>query len=247
MKQLHKRRSSYSYGDITVREIIASIVIVCVSFIIGILITNKISEIRMDNAEKYNKALKIENDENMFKYALDTNVGYTLVTGDLVALDPVTNENIDGDYYAILEIRERYTEHTRTDSKGKTETYWTWDEIGRDTTTATDVNFLGVDFSADSFSVDTSDYVDTVSVGFFRRNKYYTYPTESNGTVLLQLKDNTIQNKGTTFNKDKNIDAVLKSVRSNMWLFIFWIPWIGVTGFIVYKFVKADNYWLNKN
>ena len=55
------RKSGLNFGDfeITKREILASVSIIAVMFLIGVLISGKISEHQMDKNEVYNKAVKI--------------------------------------------------------------------------------------------------------------------------------------------------------------------------------------------
>ena len=69
------------YGDFTItkREVLASISIIAILLLIGVLISGKISEYQMDANEKYNKAVKIE-DSEMFEYGMRTNVGNAFVT-----------------------------------------------------------------------------------------------------------------------------------------------------------------------
>ena len=66
-----------SFGDIeiTKREVLASISIIAVMILLGILISGKISEYQMDKNEVYNKAVKIESQE-MFKHGMNTNNGH---------------------------------------------------------------------------------------------------------------------------------------------------------------------------
>ena len=51
----------YENFEITKREVIASVSIIAVLLLIGVLISGKISEHQMDQNEIYNKAVKIEN------------------------------------------------------------------------------------------------------------------------------------------------------------------------------------------
>ena len=55
-------KKGFDFGDfkITKREILASIFIIAVMILFGILISSKISEHQMDKNEIYNKAVKIE-------------------------------------------------------------------------------------------------------------------------------------------------------------------------------------------
>lgn len=132
-------RKGFDFGDfeITKREILASISIIAVMILFGILISSKISEHQMDKNEIYNKAVKIESQE-MFQYGMDINVGNAFVYGDLKAVDTVTCPEIGGEYMYVEKVKERYTMHTRTvthtDCKGHsyttTETYWTYQNTG---------------------------------------------------------------------------------------------------------------------
>ena len=108
-------RKGFDFGDfeITKREILASISIIAVMILIGILISGKISECQMDKNEKYNKAVKIESQE-MFRYGMDTNVGNAFVYGDLKAVDTVTYPEIGGEYMYVEKVKERYTMHTNS-------------------------------------------------------------------------------------------------------------------------------------
>ena len=131
----------FDFGDfeITKREILASISIIAVMILFGILISSKISEHQMDKNEIYNKAVKIESQE-MFQYGMDTNVGNAFVYGDLKAVDTVTYPEIGGEYMYVERVKERYTMHTRQVAhtrtvNGKsqtyytTDTYWNWDRV----------------------------------------------------------------------------------------------------------------------
>lgn len=123
-------RKGFDFGDfeITKREILASISIIAVMILFGILISSKISEYQMDKNEIYNKAVKIESQE-MFQYGMDTNVGNAFVYGDLKAVDTVTYPEISGEYMYVEKVKEKYTRHTRTvtyttgSGKNKTNSY----------------------------------------------------------------------------------------------------------------------------
>lgn len=92
-------RKGFDFGDfeITKREILASISIIAVMILFGILISSKISEHQMDKNEIYNKAVKIESQE-MFQYGMDTNVGNAFVYGvlkELMVIMKDYSENIE--------------------------------------------------------------------------------------------------------------------------------------------------------
>ena len=153
------RKRGFDFGDfeITKREILASISIIAIMLLIGVLIAGKISEHELDQNEKYNKAIKIDTQE-LFEYGMRTNVGNAFVYGDLKAVDTVTYPELDDSYMYVEKIKERYTKHTRQVAhtrtvNGKsqtyytTETYWTWDRVGSEEQICKEISFLGHVFS----------------------------------------------------------------------------------------------------
>ena len=91
--------------EITKREVLASISIIAVMILVGILISAKITERQMDRNEVYNKAVKIDSQET-FSYGMRTNVGNAFVYGTLEALDPVSYPEIDGSYMYVEKIKK---------------------------------------------------------------------------------------------------------------------------------------------
>ena len=179
-------RKGFDFGDfeITKREILASISIIAVMILFGILISSKISEHQMDKNEIYNKAVKIESQE-MFQYGMDTNVCNAFVYGDLKAVDTVTYPEISGEYMYIEKVKEKYTRHTRKvrHSNGKTtwyttETYWTWDRVGSEDINCKEVSFCGVNFASNKIDLPDTDYIDTIKKSSHVRYKYYGVGTE---------------------------------------------------------------------
>lgn len=99
--------------EITVREIIASISIVAVMILFGILISSKIEEYQMDKNEEYNKALKIESTD-LFKHGISTNAGNAFVYGNLKAVDTVTYPDLEDKYMYVKKEEQHYNVHTQT-------------------------------------------------------------------------------------------------------------------------------------
>ena len=125
---------------ITKREVLVSVIIVSVMLLLGIVIHGNINDQLMLEYQKYNTALQIENDSELFVYGMKTNVGNAFVYGDLKAIDTVTYPEIGGAYSYVEKVKERYTRHTRTVTKTKTvngktktytetEVYYTWDKV----------------------------------------------------------------------------------------------------------------------
>lgn len=143
---------------VTKREILVSIIIGCLLLILGLFISYKIEDIRISEREKYNKALKINNNETMFKYAIDTNVGNIIVYDELKVTKGVNSEWLVKDYMYIEKITQRYTTHYRTVCSGSGEhrhchrkTYHTWDTINRDKCNTDKVIFGGITFHFNDF------------------------------------------------------------------------------------------------
>ena len=246
-------RKGFDFGDfeITKREILASISIIAVMILFGILISGKISEYQMDKNEKYNKAVKIESQE-MFQYGMDTNVGNAFVYGDLKAVDTVTYPEIGGEYMSVSKDEEHYTRHTRTvyeyDEDGNVtgsheEEYWTWDLYDSDNKHCDKVTFLGIEFNYGQIYEPYENYIDTIDGDYHVRYVYYGSKTEYTGTIFTKLDNHTI-NK-TKFYKDMNINDTVDHLQSNVGVIVFWIFWIILIGGIVFGFYYLDNRWLD--
>lgn len=250
-----KSRKGFDFGnfEITKREFLASISIIAVMLLIGVLISAKISEHQIDQNEVYNKAIKIESQE-LFQYGMDTNVGNAFVYGDLKAVDTVTYPEIGGEYMSVEKVKERYTRHTRTVTKtrtksdGKTETYteeeeyWTWDAIDRWSEHCNKVTFLGVEFDYGLIYKPNEHHIDTQKESSYIRYVYYGSDTEYIGTIFTSLKDKTIND--TKFYNGKNIEETVDCLESGGGVIIFWVFWILLTGGCVYGFYYIDNEWL---
>nr|DAV57683.1 MAG TPA: hypothetical protein [Caudoviricetes sp.] len=246
-------RKGFDFGDfeITKREILASISIIAVMILVGILISGKISEYQMDKNEKYNKAVKIESQE-MFQYGMDTNVGNAFVYGDLKAVDTVTYPEISGEYMSVSKDEEHYTRHTRTvyeyDEDGNVtgsheEEYWTWDLYDIQSKHCNKVTFLGVEFNYGEIYKPYENYIDTLDGGYHIRYVYYGSKIQYSGTIFTRLDNHTI-NKTKFFN-GRNIDETVEHLQSNGGIIAFWIGWVILIGLVVFGFYYLDNRWLD--
>lgn len=236
--------------EITKREVVASVTIIAIMLLVGVLLFGKISERKMDENEKYNKAVEINSTE-LFRYGMSTSIGNAFVYGDLVALDPVTYSEIGGEYLSVQKVKERYTMHTRTvtstvngNSTTRTETYWTWDVVGRESKDATRVEFCEIEFYSSQFILPTRDYIKTIKTSSHVRYKYYGSPTKTTGTIFADLRDGNIGEQRVSFYRNKTIEETIESVTSNFSLILFWIFWIAITGFVIYGFYYLENRWL---
>lgn len=251
----YERHRGFDFGDfeITKREILASISIIAIMLLIGVVIAGKISDRELDQNEKYNKAIKIESQE-LFEYGMRTNVGNAFVYGDLEAVDTVTYPELDSVYMYVEKVKERYTKHTRQVShtrtvNGKTqtyyttETYWTWDRVGNEEQMCKEISFLGHVFASDKIDLPGAEYIDTIKESSHVRYKYYGVGLKFTGTIFADLKNGTILNN-TPFYENKSIEETVDYLESGSMLVIFWIFWIVLIGFCVYGFYYIDNEWL---
>lgn len=247
-----KKFKGFDFGEfeITMREILASVSIIAVLFVIGFIISGKISDSKTEKDAVYNKAAKIESAE-MFEYGMKTNVGNAFVNGSLKAVDTVTYPEIGGEYMYVEKVKEKYTRHTRTvtytDNKGKTrsrtETYWTWDRVGSEDVKCKEISFCGVVFDSSKIEIPDTEYIDTIKESSRIRYKYYGTPIEHNGTIFTKLENNTIQDN-TKFYKDMTIEKTLEHLESDVGLVLFWVFWIILICVCVFGFYYIDNKWL---
>jgi hypothetical protein len=80
---------SGSGWDLTVRELMFSIVIILVMLTGGFFISEKISSSCDNKNEEYYQAIKIDNDAEQFQYGMRTNVGNAFVKGTLSVYLPL--------------------------------------------------------------------------------------------------------------------------------------------------------------
>lgn len=236
---------------ITKREVIASFVIIAFMMIVGFFISDNMTDWQNEQNAKYQKALHIENNKDMFQYGMDTNVGNAFVYGDLTALDPVSYDEIDGEYMYIEKVKEQYTKHTRRVSytvdgktRYRTETYWTWDWVGSEDKKCKNINFCGVTFDSNKIDMPSQHLIDTIKESSHIRYKYYGVSTSHTGTIFTKLADGSISDN-TKFYENESIDDVLKDKTTEGWNIIFWVVWIILTGILVFGFYYLDNQWLN--
>lgn len=239
--------------SISKREIIVSIAIVAVMLVFGFMIHGSINDKLMLEYQKYNTALQINNDSELFKYSLKTDVGNVFAYGDLQCVDTVTYPEIGGEYSYVKKVKEKYTRHTRTVTKtrtvnGKTQTYtetevyWSWDQVSSEDKHCNKISFLDVEFNYGQINFPSESHIDTIKVSNSIRYVYYGAPIQCTGTLYSNLKNNTINE--SRFFVNQNIERTIEVLESGGELFLFWFAWILLTGGIVFAFVYIDNHWL---
>lgn len=243
------------FGDFSIskREILISIAIIAVMIVFGLMIHGSIEDSIMLKNQEYNLALQIDNNKDMFQYGMQTNVGNAYVYGTLKCLDPVTFEEIGGEYSAVKKVKERYTQHTRVvtytvtvngkpQTRTRTETYWTWDPIDSWSKKATRISFLDVEFKYGQIDFPSSSHIKTIKESSKIRYVYYGAPIESTGTLYTRLENNTINQ--SSFHRNWTIEQTHEYHTSSGALVWFWIGWTLLIGLLVFGFVYIDNHWL---
>lgn len=239
--------------EITKREIIASIVIISILLIIGFFISESITNSQNDKDSEYIKATHIE-DQELFQYGMDTNIGNTFVYGDLIAVDTVSYPEIEGEYMHVEKIKEKYTRHTRTVTKAKTvngktktytetEVYWSWDMVNSEDKTCKEITFCGITFPTSKIQIPSAECIDSIKESSHIRYKYYGTPVKHTGTIYAYLSDGTIP-VNTEFHENMSIDELLNQYTSHVGNIVFWIVWIIFIAFVVYGFYYLENNWL---
>jgi hypothetical protein len=239
--------------SITKREIIFSVVILAVMLVFGFLIHGAIDDSLMLKHQEYNTALRIDGDADMFSYAMQTNIGNSYVHGTITTVDPVPCFEVGGEYSSVEKVKEKYTRHTRTvtetyvvngktQTRTRTEVYWTWDHVKTWRDSSSTIEFLEEQFPYGTISLPSESYIDTIKESSHIRYKYYGAPTTCDATIYADLRDNTISDVRTYHNT--SIEDAHKIMTSKGELVIFWVLWIPLTGGAVFAFVYIDNHWL---
>ena len=235
--------------EITKREILASVAIVCVMFVLGLLIHQSIRTAVTNQNKEYELALQIE-DSDTFKYAMQTNVGNAFVYGKLTAVDTVTNDELDGEWMWIEKVKERHTRHTQTytvkvgkTTQTKVRVYWTWDRVGSETWHSKKINFLGVEFPYGMITDIGYGYIRTDTHGNIRY-KWYASKPEHEGTIYTKLLNGTITT-ASLYEKQTVKETFDSMVRSaTIYIVLFWILWVALTAGLCIGFYALENRWL---
>lgn len=203
--------------------------------------------------QKYNTAVRVE-DNNKFNYAVDSKQGRIISSGEFKTKDSVKFENFDGEYMKIIRILEEYRPHTYTtcDSKGKcrTHTYYSWDEVSRETKKSNAVIFRDRDYSSSKFNFSTFEHESEkkeIPVGFWERKKRYVFRVidkELSGSFYAETNENGLNDNILVHNK--SLDELLESIRQGTltaeiisWL-VFLVVVTSISG-VCYYFVMADG------
>lgn len=202
----------------------------------------------------YDTALKIDMNKDLFNYALNIKVGNTLVRGNFKTTENATFPEIGGSYMSVQKVKEVYKMHTSTscNSKGQctTRTYWTWDYDGEENKNVQNVTFLENQYNYTMFRDYPRSYLKTIRESSHVRYKYYVVPTSFDGVIFI----NTIDGYLKPYSGDKvSINAYMtikETIQNKSLIFTlikmgYWVIIFTTAGICVYKYVEANNYYLN--
>lgn len=139
---------------ISFREILIGIVVLLLSITTSIFLEPLVFQKQNEDIRKFQEAVKIDNNSELFLYSKKTQAGNILAYGKIEAYDPVTFSELNGMFSVVTRYYQEYRMHTRTyetcSGSGKTrscttrtETYWTWDTIDHETKHCKKWKFLG--------------------------------------------------------------------------------------------------------
>lgn len=242
---------------ITRREVLVTISITILLIMFGFLIASEIRNKINEKNEKYFKALKIENNEEQFKYSINTNIGYTLAQGTVEAIEPVSKD-IEGRYFYIRKVKEKYTMHTRqvahtrtvgnkTETYYTTEEYWTWDYAGEEECHVNKFKYLGVEFDYKTINFHNSKYKETIRESSKIRYNYYVIPAEFEGVLFSKIKNNTINENEFYYNRNIQTVIEMKEKEITSIAKVFWTIWIIVVVIIDFVYAYFENDYLEDN
>lgn len=240
---------------VTIREIFIGLAIFFVLMAMGFFINEKLASSIDEENQKYYQAIKIDRDEELFRYGMKTNIGNAFVSGTLEAVGPVSYEEIGGEYSYIEKVKERYTKKTRKVKKTKTvnnktvtyyeeEVYWEWDVIDHESKHCDSIRFLNTDFSYGTINFPSAYHVETLNGGYNIRYKYYVSDLRYDGTIYASLKDNTLSNAIFTLRETPTEAMECMVDDGNLLIGIFWVLWIMLSCLAVYVFCYLENNWL---
>lgn len=241
--------------ELTLRELVFSILILGVLFAIGFFAAGVIEQHVNDNNLRYNQAVALHSDDE-FKHALSTDVGYVFAHGRLIANKPVKNEHLDGEWLCVDVKHQRYQMHTRrvaytvTDGKGRThtryrtETYWSWDTVRRSSDHSPTVTYCGVQFDYGKFNYgympeETSKH----STGYHKRDVVTVVPKTFNATLFGEAKSNDLVGQSILL-VPMSMEEYREDLTTSHAVMIFWILWSVFSVIALFGFYAIENNWL---
>lgn len=242
---------------------IVSIAIIFVMTCVFFFVTVGLSNDKIKENSRYNKAVKIE-DAEQFKYGMETNAGEAFAYGILKAVDAVAfpelkleevksskeepfgdtkKEQEDIKFIYIKRVKEEYTLHMmpviNTDANGRTYTTmqqcWQWDTVDTQEKMSSQVSFLGVTFDTNKIKMPKEIFQKTEYDDSGNvRYTYYGVRDSLKGTLCTTFCDNTIADD-SPFYKGMTIKETVDMLKSDIsYIFLLGIICAAATIFIVW-------------
>ena len=203
--------------------------------------------------QKYNTAIRVEDDDK-FNYAVDSKQGRIISSGEFKTKDPVKFENFDGEYMKIIRILEEYRPHTYVTCNGKgkcqTHTYYSWDEVSRETKNSNTIIFRDREYSSSKFNFSAFEHEaekKEIPTKFLERKKRYVFRVinkELSGSFYTETNENGLNDNILVHNE--SLDELLESIRQGVltteiisWLVLLVVV-TSISG-VCYYFVMADG------
>lgn len=195
-----------------------SAIIMIVAIVFGVLCSVIMIGTRHRNLKIYRHAAVIRDADSLTTFLAGGDGNYALVEGDITAVDPVSVDQIVGQYMSIRVMEEAYRETT---DAGGTTTY-DWEEVSTTESSCQYLELLGAKLAYDSFEGIPEGSTQTVSDSsnsqiqyeYAARNPRYT------GTTFLELQNGTVSR--AQFYNELNTKEVLKQVSSFTGLIALW-------------------------
>lgn len=196
----------------------SSIIILIIMIAAGYFIGSDMFEDRKNKIVACEKAIQIT-DEKEFKNALEDYEGIVLAYGELKAVDPITEPELDGEY---MLIRKELQEYKKTGySKHK------WRIENTEYFKCERATFLNEEFPFERFNFSDYKQLKTIDQGHNERVVYFGIPATCKGTILTKIEYGTINS--TTFYEDMDIIETIDYIKSGKGIIKFVAAWAGLT------------------
>lgn len=205
-------------------EIVLGVAVVLGVMGLAIFANPYIKDRMIDDLKLYRQAVKIENDPNLFGYAIQSNKGDVMAYGQVAADEGQSFPEIKGVFSVIAKIRERYNLHFRSvcTSTGKVTTcvmqpYYSWDFDGIEVRSSQNYSFLGMKLSYSQINIEDrrrlglsnetmqTIFYENVSWDYLYNDKSYNYtgriryryeivPEKFNATLFIRAFNGRLTN-----------------------------------------------------
>lgn len=168
------------------KKTIIALLFFIASMIAGFIVKSNLEENQWEKAQMYNTAIQAKTDHT-FNYAIDSRQGNIITSGLFETNEPVSNPNVNGNFFKIIETEERYTRHTETYECGSkesprtcTRTYYTWDHYNYETSKSPTIVFRSREYPSELFSEIYPNRLDCSQIITNKCKQDYRYEDKQN-------------------------------------------------------------------